>query len=335
MTSNVPYHLKPNKHVERVLFMDTLDRLISRDVLRAGRIGYISMGGKMLEDQRLAYYMLGIEKLWSIESSATIFSRQQFNLPVGFIIPLQETSGYFVNRFDDFAEGNPLDNYIVWLDYERANARASQLTEFSKLLSTMTDGDIAKITINADWHTIAQESDQNLDYNERCRLQRDRVTNSLGKYGPSDIDDAELDAKGFVSICQGAIRRVAINATSSYNVYPLLVNSFCYNDGSHTMLTVTLRLCDAAKRSEWELYTNSEVWEYFVDDWDDWIDVSVPDLTLKEKLAIDREIGSGSVEDIAQKLAFRLEGGDERNYRQVNDYSKHHRRYPSFVKIPY
>ena len=143
---NVPYQLRPNKFVERQLFLDVLDFV--RVWNSPSRYIYVSMGGRFLEDFKLINDRFAIEHMISIESDETTWKRAAFNR-LGFIDCRHESSGEFVESLERLLSEQPKRRLIVWLDYADANKRGEQLGEFRQLVSKLASGDVAKITLNA------------------------------------------------------------------------------------------------------------------------------------------------------------------------------------------
>ena len=64
--SSLPYRLRPNKAVDRELFLSLLMRLAPKLALE--KYHYVGLGGPFLEDFRLVHGRLGIAKMTCIET---------------------------------------------------------------------------------------------------------------------------------------------------------------------------------------------------------------------------------------------------------------------------
>jgi hypothetical protein len=64
--SSVPYRLRPNKAVDRELFLALLVRLAA--TMKIENHQYVGLGGPFLEDFRLIHARLGINDMVCIES---------------------------------------------------------------------------------------------------------------------------------------------------------------------------------------------------------------------------------------------------------------------------
>ena len=81
--SSLPYRLRPNKAVDRELFLSLLMRLAPRLALE--KYHYVGLGGPFLEDFRLIHGRLGIAKMTCIETEEEVHKRQLFNRPIASI----------------------------------------------------------------------------------------------------------------------------------------------------------------------------------------------------------------------------------------------------------
>lgn len=152
---NVPYQLRPNKFVERQLFLDILDFV--RIWNGPSKYLYASMGGRFLEDFRLVNHRFAIEQMISIEKDATTCNRQQFNR-LGFIDCRNQSTGEFVDDVERVTGLYPGRRLVVWLDFATANERGEQLGEFRELITKLAVGDVAKITLNANPQSFRKRS---------------------------------------------------------------------------------------------------------------------------------------------------------------------------------
>ena len=77
---NLPYQLRPNKAVERLIFVDLLSRLDSW--IQIGRdYDYFGFGGPQMEDFRLLHERFPQMKMVSLEREREVLKRQKFNNP--------------------------------------------------------------------------------------------------------------------------------------------------------------------------------------------------------------------------------------------------------------
>lgn len=131
---NVSYNLRPNKFVERQLFVELLNKVCA-GYSPDGYV-YVSLGGPQLEDQRLVHLRLGIKNLISLEADSVVYERQVFNQRPSFITCENESTGDFVRDFDAFADLHSDKKFIIWFDYSSPRERRRQLIEYQTIPET-------------------------------------------------------------------------------------------------------------------------------------------------------------------------------------------------------
>ena len=68
----VPYHLRPNKFVERALFVELLSHINA--VHPIADYVYVGFGGPYLEDFKILHQHFGIKNMLSLEQEAGVLS---------------------------------------------------------------------------------------------------------------------------------------------------------------------------------------------------------------------------------------------------------------------
>lgn len=139
--SSLPYQLRPNKAVDRELFLSFLSRIAA--TLKLERYGYIGLGGPFLEDFRLIHARLGIKDMVCIEAEEDVHRRQFFNRPVDCIECVHDT-------LEDYLDGNEIEHpSIIWFDYTEPGRITDQIERFSRTVGEVPIGSILRITLNA------------------------------------------------------------------------------------------------------------------------------------------------------------------------------------------
>ena len=205
----VAYNLRPNKFVERQLFVELLTKVCMEG---PEKYVYVSLGGPQLEDQRLVHQRLGLKNLVSLEADPVIYERQLFNRRPSFIKCCNNSTADFVTDFDAFTNVyNNGEEFIIWLDYAEANARHQQVNEYETLLSQLKDGDLIKITMNANPKTLDKEGsgeDQEDGQKRRVEILRKQ----LADYLPDTIEHTAMTKRGFVPILCNVIKNASLRA---------------------------------------------------------------------------------------------------------------------------
>lgn len=332
--ADIPYQLRPNKHVERQLFWELLDIVDKwKPVCEAG---YISMGGRFLEDFRQMHFRFGSRKLLSIEQDYLTFRRQTYNKPIGPIKCLHKGSGEFVTHFETIAATTlAANNYIVWLDYAASNGRVNQLAEYQSLVSKLAPGDVIKITLNGSMQTFASRTDGEDLAAFQQRLMT-KVKDKLNQYFPSDrgYTHQQFSGDGLAEVMVNAIRIAALEGVKgapTLIIRPL--SSFVYNDGHHDMVTVSAIVLDTSDAASFDGKTRYDQWDFKVSSWDKPIRIGIPDLSLKERALIDHELFCIDEEELHAKLPFSFAEDPQSSLQHFKQYVMHYRRYPAYVRV--
>jgi hypothetical protein len=328
---DVPYHLRPNKYVDRQIFVDLLNRLdrarsISRSV-------YVSLGGKFLDDHKAIRFAFDILGSVSIEKFAHVVPRQNFNKPFEDVSCLEQESKDFVSGFSAFRSEYPEDtNFIVWLDFVNPAERLVQLEEFSTLVGFGRPFDVFRITVNANAETLkgsdAKMPDQ---YNTRSEWRLAIFQSQLGKF-PCQATAREMTVAGFPAVLARAVGVAAMEGAKGkkFVVRPLAVTS--YSDGT-PMLSVTVILLPAAEADEFMARPWISEWKHRAANWGSVTKIDVPDLSLKEKMLIDRHTNVLDDRQIAGQLGFDLGDDQPSTLDKLSQYREHFRFYPQFVRM--
>src|SRR6266540_2491542 len=139
--SSVAYRLRPNKAVDRELFLSLLGRLSAR--LRLEQYSYVGLGGPFLEDFRLIHARIGIDSLICVESEEGVHLRQTFNRPIESIQCVHE-------ELEGYLEATEFNSPVVlWLDFTKPRTVASQIETFARQTCELPTYSIVRITLNA------------------------------------------------------------------------------------------------------------------------------------------------------------------------------------------
>jgi hypothetical protein len=357
--AKVSYQLRPNKYVERQLFVELLTYL--GKFLDIHNYLYISMGGRLLEDFKLVHSRLNLSRMMSIEGDNITYGRQQFNLPLEHINCEMMESRTLVENFEEYTANYGESGVIVWLDYAAAKKRGQQLSEFSTLVSKLRKFDVVKITLNASLKSLLAVSDDlENEGKSLCELSVQekgfrKLQKQLGDLLDGELTVADLTSAMLPVILADSVRRAAVAGNESDRstfVEPLAV--FLYNDGYHDMLTITSILLpydllstshpgdmdnEARAHAVTERFrskTRLDTWPFLASDWPDVHRILIPDLSVKERLKIHEDLRSnkGKLTAVSKALPFRV-GDDKEDLTEeaVEMYAKFYRYYPNFLPV--
>lgn len=325
--ANVPYQLRPNKFVERQLFLEALEH-IGR-LRQIAKYVYVSMGGRFLEDFKWIHRRLRVQRLVSLECDDTLFDRQVFNRPLSLIRCRNQKTGDFVQEFDAFASKYTKGrNFIIWFDYASPKNRQQQLQEIESLVSKLTAFDIVKVTLNANIATLGESTEPN---HEQGKF--DKLKSGLGDFLPGWVTSgADVNHDTLPRILVDAVQTAALRGIAgSASLAVLPIACFKYQDIYHQMVTAAFILVNADDRAKVLSKKGLGGWEYFSGKWEDVHQIAVPDLSLKERIVIDEMLFADSLEQAHAKMPFRLDEKKQRSLDALRQYFEHYRRYPSFV----
>ena len=78
---SIPYHLRPNKAVDRLLFLELCSKLAPDLNIEGGGYQYVGFGGPQMEDFRLLHEKFPQMPMLCIEKHENVVPRQKFNCP--------------------------------------------------------------------------------------------------------------------------------------------------------------------------------------------------------------------------------------------------------------
>ncbi len=328
---NLPYRLRPNKFIDRSVFVDLLSRLVPAK--GADKYIYISMGGNHLVDHNVVYRRVGIDSLFSFDFSERVVLRQEFNKPIDSAKCLEMDSGSLPGKIDEIATIFPhATNLVIWLDFTDPNERLSQLQQLAEVAKRVQPGDVLRITMNAKVETLDEGGSnsawKDAGYPSPKAYRAERLRSQLGSFLPAEVDAVgEQDFPSVLCRCvELALSNAAGERDTPTDFAPVLLTT--YRDGQR-MMTATALCCDAGKKGE---IAGLEGWPFVPGDWGNVSKIVAPDLSIREKLKIDERL-SASATDIAAWLGFDLEDTAEKSTEAIESYKRFHRYYPAFHHI--
>lgn len=332
--SAIPYHLRPHKAVDRRLFIDLLQRCerwraLTRDV-------YISMGAYPLEDHKLVHRALGISRLITFDGDENVVKRQDFNKPVNSCHCIKGKSGEVIQKLDtilDDAGCSDADGIIFWLDYVEPKKLGEQIREFSALLDKLTVGDIVRVTVNAHLPALGEGRNDVGNQIETAELQQirfNKLHQRIGEFLPSTAKPADMTVERLPLLIAQAFGRAAGQAlpiTGGVAFAPLSIVR--YSDGQQ-MLSMTGMICERDKKVKVREKLDLESWPFSSADWATVHSLLVPDLTLRERLFLERAIANADHKELADKLGFHF-GEDINVSTFLQNYRDFYRFYPTLL----
>ena len=194
--SSLPYRLRPNKAVDRELFLSLLSRL-SRALDIAG-YKYVGLGGPFLEDFRLIHSRIGIREMDCIEIEEAVHQRQLFNRPL-------ESIRCVLSSFEDYLSVSEFfDPIVLWLDYTQPKALRSQIESFADQALELPIGSVVRITLNANPESLGKPpaGQEALVLTHRLASFKAKI----GDFCPAHLVDDDMSQKRFGSSILKALK---------------------------------------------------------------------------------------------------------------------------------
>jgi hypothetical protein len=332
------YHLRPNKAVDRFLFMELLKALDARCSLRSHT--YIGLGGPYLEDFRLFAHDFPAMHLISIEKDHQTHLRQKFHQCSANMDFFPGTMGEFLQ--DRFPSATPV---VVWADYTDVSREC--MSELSDIVRQAVPSSVLRITVRAETPVPEQlRIADNFRYPpqvprgkksgfEKIRDQYQRGMAIEGIVFPGKwFDWNEFSVDQFPAMLDRMIRHVAEGSCVPPKAF-LPLHSVKYSDGT-IMLSVTGIICMEEEKAD--------LVQHFRDRTptcggtpDSLETIDVPALTARERLHLERllptERPDGAVS--MKGLSYLIEGDESEveSMAKMAQYERYHGLYPLFGRV--
>ncbi len=325
--SSLPYRLRPNKAVDRELFLSLLTRLAPNLSLEKYR--YVGLGGPFLEDFRLVHARLGLSKMTCVEAEEQVHKRQQFNRPVLSIECVHKT-------LEDFLDGHDFDApAIIWFDYTEPKGITTQIERFSRSIGTVPLGSVLRITLNANPASLGKPDPSELSVEVGGEASEDRAVKPtiqewrlsrfkerLGALFPSGLTAEGMSFKTYGPSLLRALKLAVEKESLSFRDRRVLwALSTHYADGQ-AMVTAAVVVCAADNAAVEHLMKG---WEFYSTP-DAPLRLDLPALSTLERLTMEAS------DDVRAKMVFDLPKTDM-GEDPIAVFKKFYRIYPHFSRI--
>lgn len=318
MANNKPnYQIRPSKHVERKIFVDTLQHL--RKVgYKLSDYHYVGFGSYFYMDYTLFNRHLAIEKMTSLENDPDIEKRIKFNKPYSFIDVKMDEATQFISTIRN---NKP---YLIWLDYE-CTLNEEILTDFGTLLNTLKNGSVIIVSVNAEVRLNNAEFLSKAEVDELKSKQLDqlveRYTQQLDPYCGT-VKKKDVTPKTITSLFARTMRdkvKDSLKGRLDDSFHQLF--NYHYRDGMQ-MYTFG-GVIDSKDNSE--AIKDALAPLNFINSDTEPTRISIPVLTAREKLWMDRNISK--IAKNPKKVPFELDA------EQIKDYIKYSKHHPSYYEV--
>lgn len=311
--SSLPYRLRPNKAVDRELFLSLLMRLAPKLALE--KYHYVGLGGPFLEDFRLIHGRLGIAKMTCIETEEQVHLRQKFNRPIASIECVHKS-------LEDYLDETSLDSpTIIWFDYTEPRGITSQIERFARTIGTVPIGSILRVSLNANPSSLGRP-DGNLSEAELMEWRLKAFQRRLGALFPSgliaDGMKQENFGKSLLHALKLAVEKEVLSFRDRRIEWALATN---YADGQ-AMVTAALVVCQNDDKS---IEESVKAWEFYATT-DAPHRIDLPALSTLERLTME------SNDDAQAKMGFELPTSNM-GENPFEVFKKFYRIYPHFSRV--
>lgn len=325
--SSLPYRLRPNKAVDRELFLSLLMRLAP--TLTLGKYHYVGLGGPFLEDFRMIHGRLGIAKMTCIETEEQVHKRQIFNRPIASIECVHKS-------LEDYLDETDIDSpAIIWFDYTEPKGITAQIERFSRTIGTVPIGSILRVTLNANPASLGKPEPEDISVEAEGEVSEDRAQkptiqewrlarfkDRLGSLFPSGLTADGMSFKTYgtslLRVLKLAVEKEALSFRDRRIVWALATH---YADGQ-AMVTAALVVCQNDDKIIEELVKG---WEFHATT-DAPHRVDLPALSTLERMTME------SHDDAQAKMGFDLPKSDM-GENPFDVFKKFYRIYPHFSRV--
>lgn len=325
--SSLPYRLRPNKAVDRELFLSLLTRLAPK--LSLEKYHYVGLGGPFLEDFRLVHGRFGIDRMICVESEEEVHKRQLFNRPIHSIKCIHSTLEDYLDESDFEAP------VIVWFDYTEPKGITAQIERFARTIGSVPIGSVLRVTLNANPTSLGKpdpyelsvevEGDTSGDRNIKPTIQEWRLARfkeRLGALCPSGLSADGMTFKTYgpslLRALKLAVEKEALSFRDRRIVWALSTH---YSDGQ-PMATSALVVSSADDSTIEEVVKG---WEFY-SSIDSPLCLDLPALSTLERLTME------SNDDPRAKLGFNLPMSDM-GEDPFAVFKRFYRIYPHFSRV--
>ncbi|EEU2146627.1 hypothetical protein E3N20_005065, partial [Escherichia coli] len=223
---------------------------------------------------------------------------------------------------------------ITWLDYASPKKIQTDLDDIHLLSTKVSSFDILKVTFPINPSSYYQRRvGESLDIFKEAFI--NSLKSLLGKkyldfnlqISNADLSDRKIKAlliRIITNAFRSAIERGLSGRKDKIQYYPLSLNQ--YNDGSHTMLTISGFFSSEQEYIELSKACDLSNWQFYSTNWEDVQEIAIPTLTIKEKINLDSKLPDKEAYQAAAE-EFSL------NENERDNYYKYYRLYPNFQRI--
>jgi hypothetical protein len=308
------YSLRPSKQVERKVMIEVLLKL-AKAGYDISVYSYLGFGSVYYVDFVMFHKYLFIDKMFCVEWG-DIEKRMRFNKPFKFIkLKLMPLATHIPSI-------RRMEHFLAWLDYDRS-LDPEMLLDIDGVADRLAPKSIFVVTVDARPRLPKDQFDtESMSLVERERLTLTTYHSWFGRYLDTKIErdtDSNVHvAPMFYEVILERIRQTLAKRPDSVRFIQLF--NYFYRDGA-PMLTVGGMIGTEADQGSLEaagVFSNR-----FVRTGSDYLHISVPPLTIREKHWLDCRLDANLT---SARLQFELDEDLLKNYRDF------YKQYPTYLE---
>lgn len=306
-----PYHIRPNKAIDRFLFIEALRR--TERIVDLSAYTYYGFGGPYLEEFRVLYEFFPELRMVSLEKDGETLKRQRFHRPARTVALTRTVFRDYMLR-----KGALNGRSIVWLDYTDLKLQA--FDDFQNVLGRVQSESVVKVTLRAqprDYLKPEKQEGVRLEFGQFMVDSAATIPRSLGAFS------------GFI---QGMLQVAAQKSlpASGGTVFQPLTSSY-YSDGVG-MYGLTGVVC--SKDKQVEVRRAFRGWQFSRLNWGAPRCIDVPFLSTRERLHLQEHLPSkgSAVRKLQGALGYLIDFDRKTSAVKLRNYAEFHRYYPYLMK---
>lgn len=320
------YHLRPNKQIDRSLFVQTLIGL--NRLFPIESYCYTGFGSYLFDDFKILHDTLNICSMVSLEREENEYERAKFNLPYNCIeIKKTESTEYLSTlSLEDDAHS------IFWLDYVAPDELGIQLADYATLLNLLNPKDIVRITLNANPGGLGSSDNPDELQNQRLKVLMTRVPE---EYFPASVCSDDVSSKKYPLTLLKILKKITMQSLKDEAPYspnfmmPLFSN--IYADGQQ-MLTFTGVVLNSHEMEN-DIRTALAGYSHNTFSWENPNYIQVPALSVREITEINKLLPNPEVrQQLLDAYQFIFH---EKNEQAVDSYISYYKYYPNYHQVSF
>lgn len=335
----IDYQLRYNKHIERRLVFDLLQR--AQRHLNFSSHGYLGFGSMWFSDFRLAHRVLEVESMHSMERQEYV-ERAAFNQPYTSIKVLGGDSSETLKAFGGDFWQKP---QVAWLDYD-GRLSTNVVDDLYLLLDQCAPNSVVTVTVNGSWRSYRPNLVKQGSVRGRKETAVGQIESLLGanvtspKFEPGppnatglspDVRESEFSEFLAEAILVALSHRVASSgrAVNEVPLHFVPLFNFCHEDGAE-MVTVGGAIVAETERGIWEDVIRAGLALDPANAMPLHQRLDLVPITLKEKITLDACLPQPKVDFVTKALA----DGIKLHEDALSKYWTYHRQFPVFFESP-